>query len=321
MHWRTKAIIQTALGHVPAGHALHFLLQRSFGGLKDFRRELTAKIDDWQIMVGHLRNAGIRIEGARFMEVGSGWYPTFPFAYYLAGAARLTTIDLNRHMRAGLTRECAVALGEHLDLIAEATGTPASDVRRRHLRLLDRLHGVDLSTATDGVVQYHAPGDASKTSLPDASVDVVFSNSVLEHVPGEVIDALYREGLRILADRGVMFHSVNCGDHYAYVDRSISQLNYLQYSDADWRKWNNEFLYQNRIRAHEFVDRAERAGFAVELNTARPSERRMKELAAIRVHPQFAGIPPERLCITSVDFIARRPARAAEQPSSASVAG
>lgn len=308
MHWRTKAIIQRVLEHVPSGEELHFWLQRSFGGLRRFGRELTAKVDDWHIMTGHLRNAGIAIPGARMMEIGTGWYPTLPLCLYLGGAARVVTIDLNRHMRPSLARQCAERLVEHAALIAEACGVPESDVRLRHRDLVARLRGCDVETATGGVVEYHAPGDASQTRLADRSIDVVFSNSVLEHVPPPVVDALFVEARRILADRGVMFHSVNCGDHYAYVDRTISQLNYLRFSDEDWAKWNNRFLYQNRMRAYEFIDRAQAAGFVVELNTAatKTHERRLRELQQIQVHPQFAGIPPEQLCITSIDFIARQ---------------
>ena len=114
--------------------------------------------------------------------------------------------------------------------------------------------------------------------------------------------------MRILAPGGVMFHSVNCGDHYAYVDRRIHQLHYLRYSDREWAFWDNAFLYQNRMRAHEFVERAQAIGFEIVLNTARATERRLAELAATPVHAQFAHEPPERLCITSVDFIARKPA-------------
>ncbi len=108
-----------------------------------------------------------------------------------------------------------------------------------------------------------------------------------------------------------MFHSVNCGDHYAYVDRKINQLNYLKYSDSEWRRWDNNFLYQNRMRAHEFVDRAKAVGFDIVLNTECARESRLAQLAAMQVHPQFAHIPPERLCVTSIDFIGRKHAAGA----------
>ena len=70
------------------------------------------------------------------------------------------------------------------------------------------------------------------------------------------------------------------------------------------------FLYQNRLRAHRFVDDARDCGFAIVLDTSNARPERLRQLAATPVHPQFAGIPPEQLCITSVDFIARKPAMA-----------
>jgi SAM-dependent methyltransferase len=310
MHWRIKASVQKILGPLPGGAAVHYRLQRHFGGLRDFGREFDIKVEDWQIMLARMREAGFTIGGRRLFEIGTGWYPTFPFACYLAGAARVTTVDLQRHLEPELVRACAERFGSALSVIAHAAGVDEAAVRTRHMRMNAALaRSLDLAEATDGVVAYAAPADATRTLLDADSVDCIFSNSVLEHVPPEVIDAMYVESRRILAPGGIMFHSVNCGDHYAYVDRRINQLHYLRYSDRQWRRWNNAFLYQNRLRAHTFVERAEAAGFGIVLNTARASDQRLRELAATPVHPQFAAIAPERLCITSVDFIARKPDR------------
>jgi Methyltransferase domain len=138
--------------------------------------------------------------------------------------------------------------------------------------------GAALEDATGGVVVYRAPCDAAATGLPAASVDVVFSNSVLEHVPRPAIERCLVEARRTLRAGGVMFHSVNCGDHYAYVDRDVHQLNYLRFSDVQWRKWNNRFLYQNRLRAVDFVEMARAAGFAIEVDTSRPHPVRLRQL-------------------------------------------
>ena len=307
MHWRIKGVMQKVLGGLPMGDLLHFHLQRRFGGLKDFGREFDIKMEDWSIMIRRLADAGVTVPAKRLFEIGSGWYPTFPLACYLAGAQRVTTVDLTRHMRPELLLACAQRLGNFIEQIGNAVGVDHGEVRDRHEHLLAALQrGDDLSTATAQVVDYRAPTDATRTGLPANQYDCIFSNSVLEHVPPAVIDAMYVEAMRILDDGGVMFHSVNCGDHYAYVDRNIDQLNYLRYSDAQWSRWDNAFLYQNRMRAHEFVERAEAAGFEILLNTANATELRLGQLAATPVHPQFSAIPAERLCITSVDFIARK---------------
>lgn len=307
MHWKLKARLQWLLGHLPGGDSMHYHLQRRFGGLRDFNREFDIKLEDWKIMLSRLREAGFEIPGKRLFEIGSGWYPTFPMACHLAGAARITTVDLNRHMKPSLVLACAERLGGALDLISDASRADPAQVRLRHADMLAALRdSADLSAATGGTIEYRAPLDATCTGLDANLFDCIFSNSVLEHVPPAVIDAMYVEAKRILVSGGVMFHSVNCGDHYAYVDRSIHQLNYLRYSDAQWARWDNAFLYQNRMRAHEFVERAEAEGFEILLNTAKATELRLGQLAATPVHAQFASIPAERLCITSVDFIARK---------------
>lgn len=307
MHWRIKGLIQKTLGVMPGGEALHYHLQRRFGGLQDFHRELSIKVEDWQIMVRHLRDARVVIADSHFFEIGTGWYPTFPFALYLAGARRITTCDLNRHLQNDLVRAAVKELGGFLKVIAEDGGCELAEVQARHQRLASAIDvGADLSEATGGKIQYSAPADATTTALADGEVDVVFSNSVLEHVPPEAIAAMYRESMRILSPGGIMFHSVNCGDHYSYVDSNIHQLNYLQYSDRAWKLWNNAFLYQNRMRAHEFVEGAAAAGFSIELDTSTARANRLEQLAAMKVDSRFAQVVPEKLCITSVDFIARK---------------
>lgn len=312
MHWRLKGLAQKVLGVLPGGDALHYRLQRRMGGLRDFRKEFDSKVQDWSIMTGHLRDAGLSMQGARCFELGTGWYPTFPFACLLAGAARIDTFDLNPHLKPDLVRACILGLGDHLDAIAHAAGVDRNDVADRHARLLAALERTpdarDLSALSGGAIHYHAPRDATRSGLPDGSVDVVFSNSVLEHVTPAVLEPLYRESLRVLRPGGLMFHSVNCGDHYAYVDRNVHQLNYLRYSDRAWTFWNNAFLYQNRLRVDAFLDAARTLGFDLVLDTSHTRPERLAQLQAMPVHPQFAGIATERLCITTVDFIGRAPA-------------
>lgn len=309
MDWRLKGIVQKVLGVMPRGDQLHYWLQRRAGGLRSFERECDIKVDDFALMIGHLRTAGWDVTGTRFVEVGSGWYPTFPVCLALLGAARVDTFDLNRHLKPELARAMVERLAHHLPRLAEVGRTDTTAVAARHDRLVSLVRsGASIDDASGGVIRYRAPADAARTELPAATVDVVFSNSVLEHVPPSVIGALFSEATRILGPRGVMFHSVNCGDHYAYVDRTIDQLHYLQYSEARWQWWNNPFLYQNRLRAQDFTAAARASGFTIEIDTSRPHPDRLRQLAAIRVDPHFARYSRDQLAITSIDFLARRPA-------------
>lgn len=305
--WRVKGLVQKVLGYTPGGQRIHYLLQRRSGGLAHFARECELKFADWQLMMGHLRTSSVPLSGAALLEMGTGWYPTFPIALVLAGARRVVTLDLVRHVRAELTVALLEWLASRVPQIAAESGREAEVIEADRIRILRALRGgAALAEATDGAVVYRAPADACATGLPEASIDVVFSNSVLEHVPGPVIEACMREAHRILVPGGIMVHSVNCGDHYAYVDRRIDQLHYLTYSEAAWTKWNNAFLYQNRLRAEDFLRFARHAGFAIEIDTSRANPIRLAQLAKIQVDPCFRHYTQEQLAITSVDFAGRK---------------
>lgn len=315
MHWRIKGSIQKVLGHVPGGGRAHRLLQSYAGGLRDFARECDVKIDDWELMMGHLETAKMPVRDLTLLEMGTGWYPTFPVCLHLSGAARIITLDLNRHLDASLSIALAERLAMHVPRIARLSGRPEPEVERQRSALATYLrHGASLAAATSGAIRYEAPADAADTGLPDASVDVVFSNSVLEHVPPRVIEDCLREAYRILKPGGIVLHSVNCGDHYAYFDRTIHQLHYLKYSDRAWKKWDNAFLYQNRLRAVDFVRMTERAGFTIEVDTSRAKPERLRQLDAMTIDPSLAArYTREELAVTSIDFVGRKPA--VEMPS------
>lgn len=310
MHWRLKGAIQKVLGMIPRGERLHDLLERRIaGGMRDLERELAMTVDDWRSMAARLRAAGAAVDGARFLQVGTGRQPTLPLCLYFSGARSVDTVDYVRLLRPDLVLRCATALGRRVHAIAEATGGDPEHVRqvqRATVRAMKR--GASLEEATGGVIRYRAPADPGATHHRDASIDVVFSTGFLEHVPGHEIETCLSEAHRILRPGGVMFHSANCGDHYAYADPSISQLHYLRYSDAAWAKWNNRFLFQNRLRAVDFTRMTRAAGFSIELDTSHPAPGRLAELAAIQVHPQFSRYTREQLIITSIDFVARKAA-------------
>jgi hypothetical protein len=308
MHWKLKGLLQKTLGVLPAGETLHYRLQRHLGGMRNPRREIGLKIDDWEGMVKQLHGVGARIPGARLMEIGSGWYPALPLACHLVGAARVYTVDLNRLLKPDLMRLCIAMLGEQLPRLASACEVDLAEVEARYARLREAAtRSDDPGTISDGVIDYRAPADAAASGLPDGSIDIVFSNSVLEHVPPDAIARIHRATRSLVRPGGWVFHSVNCGDHYAYADRSIHQLNYLQFSDAQWAFWNNRFLYQNRLRAHQLVDGARDAGFDIVLDTSHARPQRLQQLQAMAIAEQFRHIAPEKLCITTVDFIGRNP--------------
>ncbi len=308
MHWRIKGVVQKALSVTPGGGAANDLLQVTLGGLRDFEANIDVKVRaDWCVLASHMAELKRPLQDLDYLEVGTGWYPTLPLCYFLAGAGSCRTFDIHRHLRERWTFRMLRRLETHLPAIAESALMPLADVQAAWSVLLS---AESLDTLLQRArILYHAPANAANTGLPDASVDVVFSNSVLEHVSPDSIAAIMKESQRILRPGGLAIHSANCGDHYAYFDRRITAINYLAYTDREWRFWDSSLLYQNRMRPQDFLALAEKAGLKIVMAKSRPRPELLAALRNVTVAPEFSQYPPEQLASTSIDFVCERPWR------------
>lgn len=90
--------------------------------------------------------------------------------------------------------------------------------------------------------------------LATGSVDVVFTNSVLEHVPDMV--SVLAECARITKPGGFGLHGIDFRDHRFYGNSAIHKLEFLCESRAEPMVGGC-----NRLRGHEVVAAFDRNGF------------------------------------------------------------
>jgi SAM-dependent methyltransferase len=108
-----------------------------------------------------------------------------------------------------------------------------------------------------------APLDARNTGLPSESMDLITSNSTLEHVPRDDIAPLLTECRRLLRDDGVICFRIDYEDHYAIGDDEITGYNFLRYSESGWERYNSRLQYQNRLRHPDYLELFEQQGLSV----------------------------------------------------------
>lgn len=299
MDWRVKGVVQQVLSSLPGGVTINDWLQRTVGGLRGFESAVEGKvIRDWLVMVDTLAEVPRGVQGLDFLEVGTGWMPVLPVCFSLAGAASCTTIDISRHMSSALTFRMLALLEQYLPQIANASGRPLEQVEADYRRLRAATSVDDLLERAN--IRYLSPGDARATDLAPSSIDIAFSNNVFEHVPAEDLGKILRENFRVLRADGLALHSANCGDHYAYFDKNITFINYLAYTEREWRFWNSDLQYQNRLRPKDFVDIATQSGFDVKLLKTRTRDELRPVLAAMSLAPEFRHYDADQLCSTSV---------------------
>jgi SAM-dependent methyltransferase len=275
--------------------------------MRDFEGSVAGKVGDWALSVGYLSDVGFRLHGARLMEIGAGWYPALPVCFALAGADSIATFDIVRLMGEAVTFRLLESLDEHVPRIADLAGESSDTV---HAMLLELRRSKNLGELLSrSRIDYFAPADGRATGLEPNSIDLVYSNSVLEHVPREEINGLMEESFRVLRPGGIIMHNIGCNDHYAFFDRSISPVNFLQFGEREWRLWNNPIQYQNRLRAPEFLDLVAHAGFEVICKRTHVRPGTLDVLKGLRIAPQFDRFSRDELAATSVDLIGRKPAR------------
>lgn len=139
-------------------------------------------------------------------------------------------------------------------------------VLRKYLGRARRLIGIELvnfSDVPDGIDTYNA--DLSAMPLPDASVDLIMSRSVFEHLTDP--EAVYREFAHILRPGGaVIFLTANMWDYGTLVARLVPNHFHARIvRKVEGRAEEDTFPTAFRTNTRTDVERlADSAGFRVE---------------------------------------------------------
>jgi len=110
-------------------------------------------------------------------------------------------------------------------------------------------------------IDYFFEGLKSLKEIPSNSVDIIFSNAVLEHIFKDEFEETINELKRIMKKDGFMSHQVDFKDHLE------GSLNNLRFSNLVWESYlfRNSGFYTNRIRFYEMVSIFENKGFEVQI--------------------------------------------------------
>jgi SAM-dependent methyltransferase len=149
---------------------------------------------------------------------------------------------------------------------------------------------------------YLVDGLASLYGLPDASVDFIFSNAVVEHIRKHNFLETARELYRIMKPDGVASHWIDYRDHLDM------KLNNLRFSE---RVWESEFMansgfYTNRLPELSIRELFEEAGFVVEVRDTTLWPGGLPTPQSAMSEP-FASMPTDHLMIMTNWLLLRKP--------------
>jgi hypothetical protein len=262
MNWKLKAVIQNAISVLPssASYSTYYWVQRHFGGLRsiDPIRKLTAGIETCK----RIKELGYDPSERVFLEVGTGRVPLVPMAYWLMGAKRTITIDLNPYLKSELINESLRYIINNQEEVRILFGSLMNENRLEELLHYSNKASFSTRSFLDLCgINYVAPGDAGDTRLPPHNIDFHTSYNVFEHIPLEILKKIIEEGNRIINDNGLLIHKIDYSDHFSQSDKTISPINFLQFSDGEWEKYaGNRYAYVNRLRHDDYIGLFRSAG-------------------------------------------------------------
>src|SRR4029077_3784962 len=138
-------------------------------------------------------------------------------------------------------------------------------------------------------------------ALANDSVDFVFSQAVLEHLPLAQFERFLGESFRVLRPGGVSSHVIDLEDHLG------GALNHLRFSRRfwEWSQMSRSGFYTNRLRASEICRSAAEAGFIVSVaQLVRWSSLPTPRAALDR---EFQAFSDEELAIAGLTLVLLKP--------------
>lgn len=266
MHWGFRYLgknaAQKVLGAIPYGFRVQEFVKRATGHAEPFtdagflRRRIEEKINRFNA-------AGIE-PPETVVEQGTGWLGTDLVLFHLAGARRIVTYDTTPWLRLDLLRRNAEVLADAADIVKRWRGTVPEDVEQRAKRLRGGVDGSrDIVLRRLGVTR-RVTRSMDRSEIGTGTVDLFYSDSVLQLVDPRDLVVLVQEARRFLKPSGRCLHVVDCRDTNVLNDRRIPRLAYLAWPEPVWWLLTSRYLnYQNRWRMPQFVKLFENEGFRV----------------------------------------------------------
>jgi len=255
--------------------------------------------------VNMLKSVGIEPANKDYFELGTGWSPVIPLVFYLAGCKSLILVDDQKLMDHHTFQQTCKQLLKHGNTLAEGLDLASEEVKQKLTMLINNPLDSILSQMN---CRYLAPFDVSSSNIPDNSIDIISSRSVLEFINPQMIDIYFTKFHKMLRRDGAMCHIIDNSDHWGHSDKTISILNFLKYSKFVFRLISsiNPLVYLNRLRHSEYLDLAIKTGYTIALDESVPDKNALKDLETLKIHPDFKIFSRNDLAILTSYIVTKK---------------
>lgn len=251
--------------------------------------------------IGQLRKkCNFYIKDKVIVEVGPGSNLGLSLILIASGASKVHNIDKYNSLSQNLSqlyKELVEKIRRNPNWLFVEESVDSETVQKR-------LKGVITFKDNEAVLNsekviYNCPCDAANLPFGDATIDLVLSHAVLEHVTN--LPKVISEMARVLKPRGYVSCHIDLRDHRDF----NTPLDFLRYPPALWNIINYKGSHGNRIRFCEYLRLFHRAGFEV-VDCHAQVLKDIPEVVKKGFYKKFRNLSEDEISVLRFYLIARR---------------
>lgn len=248
MNWKVKALLQKLLSITKTGDYINHIpatLQKNYHYNVTFYQvyECIRKFDHYKVNFAQNQTA---------LEIGTGYSLISSVVLSLIGFEKVITVDISKDIRFSTFKKQVVYLEnpDVLKMIASQSIFPEQELQSKINQFKNAI-SLQALLKQAGIV-YLAPYNFETIKKHTEEIHYICSQVVLEHIPPEHLEKLFKFTKDNLTKTGIAVHTINFIDHFTnpgfLQDSSISEFNFLKYADSYWNYWaGNAIAYTNRL--------------------------------------------------------------------------
>lgn len=248
MNWKIKASLQKLLSLSKLGDQLNHL-PVTFN--KEYHRNVFLYQTHECLRKFSYASLNLRNDSTA-LEIGTGYSVLSAVVLVLLGFKKVITVDVTKDLRFSTFKKqiAYIETADFMDEILSKSIYDEDQIRRMIFRIKECNSLDSLFKVLN--ISYIAPYSFEDIERQSTSFDYISSQVVLEHIKPEILSILFQKTKRWLKKDGFCVHTINFIDHFAnpgfFQDKSISEFNFLKYSNKFWSFWSgNSIAYTNRL--------------------------------------------------------------------------
>ncbi|WP_452226625.1 hypothetical protein [Lacinutrix cladophorae] len=248
MNWKVKALLQKTLSFTKLGDALNHIpatLNKNY--------HYNVAIYQTYECIRKFSYCSIDLtKNKTALDFGTGYSLISSIVLSLLGFQKIITVDITKDISFSTLKKQVHYLDhpEALKLIVSKSIYTKKEI-------LEKINTIKKATRLEAVfnlgnIEYIAPYTFKTLYKYSKKIDYIASQVVLEHVPPEILEQLFKFKKEVLLKDQFCVHTINFIDHFTnpgfFQDSSISEFNFLKYSNKYWKFWaGNSIAYTNRL--------------------------------------------------------------------------